>query len=67
MARIEQHPKVILSQEEIDILMKTQRILIELGTSDNGGEIFCVCDNDESEWYWMDYFLEKLIKISEVE
>ena len=65
MARIEQHPKVILSQEEKEILIKAQRIIIELGVSDNGGEIFCACENDESEWYWIDDFLEKLINISE--
>jgi hypothetical protein len=67
MARIENHPKVILTQEEREILRKAQRIIIELGTSDSGGDIFCKCDNDESEWYWIDEFIERVVNISEVE
>lgn len=65
MARIENQPKVILTQEEKETLIKAQRIIIELGTGDSGGDIFCKCDNDESEWYWIDTFIENLVNISE--
>jgi hypothetical protein len=67
MARIENQPKVILTQEERETLRKAQRIIVELGTSDCEDEIFCKCDNDESEWYWIDTFIEKLVNISERE
>lgn len=67
MARIESHPKVILTQKEIAILNETRKILTEIGIDDNGGYIYDSCDNEESEFWWIERFLEKLINISEVE
>lgn len=67
MARIENQPKVILTQEEKETLMKAQDILSNLGVCDDNGQIFCQIDNYESEWYWIDTALERLINISEVE
>lgn len=67
MARIEQQPKVILTQEEREILRQAQRIIIELGANDDGGYIYDNCDNNESEWYWIDEFIEILVNTSEVE
>lgn len=67
MARIENQPKVILTQEEKETLIKAQDILSNLGVCDDNGQIFCQIDNYESEWYWIDTALERLINISEVE
>jgi hypothetical protein len=67
MARIENQPKVILTQEERETLRKAQDILSNLGVCDDNGEIFCQIDNYESEWYWIDTALERLVNISEVE
>ena len=67
MARIENHPKVILTQEEIAIINETRKILTEIGVGDTSGYIYDSCDNDESEFWWIERFLEKLINISEAE
>lgn len=67
MARIENQPKVILTQEEKEILRRTQSIIVELGTSDSNGDVYCACENDESEWFWIEEFIGKLMNISEVE
>ena len=67
MARIENHPKVILTQEEIETLRKARYIIITLENEDNGNYIFDSCDNCDSEWYWVDTFIENLMNISEVE
>lgn len=67
MARIENHPKVILTQEEKKILRKTQDIFNELSAEDKNGVFFNQCDNYENEWSWIDIFIENLIDISEVE
>ena len=67
MARIENQPKVILTQEERETLRKTQQIINELWDTDNNAQIFCEIDNYESEWCWIDTALERLVDISEVE
>lgn len=67
MARIENKPKVILTQEEKETLMKAQDILSNLGVCDDNNDIFNQCDNYESEWYWIDTFIINLVDISEVE
>lgn len=67
MARIENKPKVFLTQEEIEILRKARNIFNELDTEDKNADIFCQCDNYGSEWCWVDTFIENLISISEVE
>ena len=67
MARIESHPKVILTQGEIEIINETRKILTEIGMDDTSGYIYDNCDNDESNFWWVERFLEKLINISEVE
>ena len=67
MARIENKPKVILTQEEREILRKAQDIFSELDDEDKNGDVFNLCDNSMTEWYWIDTFIEKLIDISEVE
>ena len=67
MARIENKPKVFLTQEEIEILRKTRDIVNELDAEDKNADIFCQCDNYDSEWCWVDSFIENLISISEVE
>ena len=50
----------------MEVLTKAQRIIIELCADDSGSDIFCACDNDESEWDWIDTFMEKLVNMSEV-
>ena len=67
MARIENQPKVILTQKERETLRQTQKIINELYDTDKSGEIFCQIDNCESEWCWIDTALERLVNISEVE
>ena len=67
MARIENKPKVILTQEEIETLRKTQNIICELWNDDKNGKIFDQIDNYESEWGWINTALEKIVEISEVE
>lgn len=67
MARIENHPKVILTQEEREILIKAQRIFNDLCVHDDNSYVFNRCDNNESKWYWIDDFIERLGNISEVE
>ena len=67
MARIENQPKVILTIEEIETLRKAKNIIVELGTSDSNADVYCACYNDESEWFWIEEFIEKLINKSEVE
>lgn len=67
MARIENKPKVILTQEEIETLRNTQSILCELWDEDTSGKIFDLIDNYESEWGWMVTALQKLVEMSEVE
>lgn len=67
MARIKNQPKVILTQEEREILRKAQNIFNELNDTDNDSNIFCQCDTYESEWCWLDNFIERLVNISEVE
>ena len=67
MARIENHPKVILTQEERETLRDAQKIIVELGTSDVNNDIFCACDNYDNEWDWIDTFISKLVNMSEVE
>ena len=67
MAKIKKEPKVILTQEERETLNKTRKILAELGVDDSNGYIFDSCDNDESEIWWVERFLAKLINMSEVE
>ena len=67
MAKIENQPKVILTQEEREILRKAQSIFNELDTEDKNGDIFNQCDNYESEWCWVDILIENLVSISEVE
>lgn len=66
MARIENQPKVILTQGEIAILNETRKILTEIAIDDNSGYVYDNCDNGESEIWWIERFLEKLINISEV-
>lgn len=67
MARIENQPKVFLTQEEKEILRKAQNIFNELDTEDKNANIFSQCDNYDREWCWVDTFIENLIHISEVE
>lgn len=67
MARIENQPKVILTQEEREILRKAQKIVNELWDTDNNGQVFCQIDNYDTEWGWIDTALERLVNISEVE
>ncbi len=67
MAKIENQPKVFLTQEEREILRKAQNIFNELSADDTNGDIFSQCDNYDSEWCWVDNFIETLISISEVE
>ena len=70
MARIENKPKVFLTQEEVEILRKAQKIINELwdtDTNNGNSEIFCQIDNFETDWSWIDTALENLIDISEVE
>ena len=67
MARIENHPRVILTQEERETLRQTKKIMVELDTSDSNNDIFCACDNYSSEWEWIEDFIEKLVNMSEVE
>ena len=67
MARIENQPKVVLTEEELEILRKARDIFNELDTEDKNGDIFSQCDNYESEWCWIDTFIEKLENICEVE
>ena len=67
MARIENQPKVILTREEIETIDKTRKILTDIGISDSNGYFYNSCDNDESEFWWIEKFLERLINISEVE
>ena len=66
MARIEKQPKVILTKEEIETLNKTRKILTDIGICDNDGTIFNTCENTDSEWWWIERFLETLVNISEV-
>ena len=67
MARIENQPKLFLTQEERETLRKAQSIFNELDAEDKNGDIFSQCDNYESEWCWVDNFIETLVNISEVE
>ena len=67
MARIENQPKVFLTQEERAILRKAQDIFNNLDTEDTNGDTFNQCDTSASEWCWIDIFIENLITISEVE
>jgi hypothetical protein len=67
MARIENQPKVILTQEERETLRKAQSIFNELDAEDKNCDIFNQCDNFDSEWCWVDNFIETLVNISEVE
>lgn len=67
MARIENKPKVFLTQEERETLRKAQSIFNELNAEDKNGDIFSQCDNYESEWCWVDNFIETLVSICEVE
>lgn len=67
MARIENQPKLILTQQEREILRKAQSIFNELDAEDKNAEIYCQCDNYDSEWCWLDVFIERLVTISEVE
>ena len=67
MAKIENQPKVFLTQKERETLRKTQSIFNELNAEDKNGDIFSLCDNYESEWCWVDNFMETLLSISEVE
>ena len=67
MARIESHPKVILTKEERETLNKTRKILTEIVVDDSNGYIFDSCNNAESEIWWIERFLETLVNISEVE
>ena len=67
MAKIENQPKVVLTQEEREILRKAQKIMDELWGDDDNGQIFCQIDNYDSEWGWIITTLENLINISEVE
>lgn len=67
MAKIENQPKVFLTQEEIETLRKAQSIFNELDDKDKHGDIFFQCDNYESEWCWLDSFIENLVNISEEE
>lgn len=67
MAKIENQPKVVLTQAEREILRKAQSIFNELDAEDKNAEIFCQCDNYNSEWCWLDDFIERLVTISEVE
>ena len=67
MARIESQPKVFLTQEEIETLNKTRNILCNIASYDSSGYVFIRCENDESEFWWVERFLENLVNISEVE
>lgn len=67
MAKIVNQPKVVLTQEEVSILRKAQDIFSTLDDEDENGNIFSKCDNCNNEWYWIDFFIENLINISEVE
>ena len=67
MAKIENQPKVILTQAEIAILNETRKILTKLNIDDDDGYIFDKCDNCDIAWYWIDTFIKNLVNISEVE
>lgn len=67
MARIENRPKVILTQEEREILRKAQDIFNKLDVGDKNGDVFSQCSTYEDEWSWLDDFIENLVNISEVE
>jgi hypothetical protein len=67
MAKIKNQPTVILTKEERETLNKTRKILAEIGASDSDGFVYDSCDNDESEIWWIERFLAKLINMSEIE
>jgi hypothetical protein len=55
------------TKEERETLNKTRKILAEIGASDSDGFVYDSCDNDESEIWWIERFLAKLINMSEIE
>ena len=67
MAKIENQPKLILTQDEREILRKAQIIFNELEVYDKDAEIYYQCDNYIGKWGWLGNFIERLITISEVE
>ena len=67
MAKIENQPKVVLTQDEREILRKAQIIFNELEVDDKDAEIYYQCDIYNGKWCWLGEFIERLITISEVE
>lgn len=67
MARIENKPKIFLTQKEREILRRTQVIFETLSCGDDNGDVFDELDNTDSNFCWMSTAIEKLINMSEVE
>ena len=67
MVRVENNPKVILTQEEVEILSKATRIISDIHTEDIKESVYDSCDSCETGWYFIEEFLENLINISEIE